>query len=141
MRRKLTPLQLCVWIWSCIGKIRYIFFWQVKTAEYELCWFIIDMSFLTFQSSQSEKQIPLVINILLTVHMLHLNLVSPPGNSPCRFVLVWHLLCVLGFKLTFYTFITDAAYTLVRDLVNCFSDGETILSCKGFKKIQEINNR
>lgn len=32
------------------------------------------MSFLTFQSSQSEKQIPLVINILLTVHVLHLTL-------------------------------------------------------------------
>lgn len=141
MRWKLTPLQPFVWIWSCIGKNKEHFLLSDKSCEYKLCWLIIDMSFLTFQSLQSEKQILLVINILSTVHMLHLNLVSPPGNSPCWFVLVWHLLCVLGFKLTFYTFITDASYTLVRDLVNCFSDGETSLSCKGFKKIQEINNR
>lgn len=136
-----TIATLCLDLKLQREKIRYIFFCQAKAAEYELRWFIIDMSFLTFQSSQSAKQIPLVINILLAMGALHLNLASPPGNSPRWFVLVWHLLCVLGFKLTFYTFITDAAYTLVRDLVNCFSDGETILSYKGFKKIQEINNR
>ncbi|KAL6039856.1 hypothetical protein STEG23_013681 [Scotinomys teguina] len=36
---------------------------------------------------------------------------------------------------------SDASYTAVRNLVNCFSDGETIFGCKGFKEIQEINNR
>lgn len=58
-------------------------------------------------------------------YTLHLNLVPPPGNSPCWFVLVCHL-CVLGFRLTSYISLMDPSCTPVRDFLNFFPNGEDI---------------
>lgn len=141
MRWKLTPLQLFVWFWSCRGKNKVHLLLSGKSCR---IWIMLIHNrhvisnlpgFSVWKTNSASHKHPLNCTCAPP------NLASPPGNSPCWFVLVWHLLCVLGFKLSFYTFITDAAYTLVRDLVNCFSDGETSLGCKEFKKIQEINNR